>query len=333
MTPDRRLARHFLLVALTLGGLYLAGRGRLVPPPMTHPSRLPAWWTGLGPLAAVFSAARVALLIGGLYWLSLLGLVAAVVALSPRRLVRAAPSRRLIGARRAVRLALGASALGSALAGGASPVFAAPAPGPGPAPTITNLTGPGQSLAGPPVGSRTAAPVQPVQPVPPMATQPGASGPDRSGGATATGAAPAPRLGPTGQAAPAPTPAPMSPAQAAQSAHYPGPPGRSPAAPRGPGRPAPPEDAAASPSPPPVASAGGDDPTVASEWIVRPGDNLWFIAEQTLAGAWGRAPSDRQVGGYWISVIAANQSRLPDPSDPSLLFAGDVVILPPLPSR
>jgi nucleoid-associated protein YgaU len=62
--------------------------------------------------------------------------------------------------------------------------------------------------------------------------------------------------------------------------------------------------------------------------MVRPGDNLWFIAEQTLAAAWGRSPTDRQVGGYWLRVITANRSRLPVPSDPSLLFPGDVILLP-----
>jgi hypothetical protein len=64
---------------------------------------------------------------------------------------------------------------------------------------------------------------------------------------------------------------------------------------------------------------------------VRPGDNLWFIAERTLAASWGRSPTDRQVGGYWLTVIAANRSRLPDPSDPSLLFAGDIILLPAVP--
>jgi hypothetical protein len=35
------------------------------------------------------------------------------------------------------------------------------------------------------------------------------------------------------------------------------------------------------------------------------------------------------VGRYWVELIAANRSRLPDPSDPSLLFPGDLVRLPP----
>jgi hypothetical protein len=66
--------------------------------------------------------------------------------------------------------------------------------------------------------------------------------------------------------------------------------------------------------------------------MVRPGDNLWFIAERTLAAAWRRSPTDRQVGRYWVSVIAANRSHLPEPSDPSLLFPGDVILLPAVPA-
>ena len=51
-----------------------------------------------------------------------------------------------------------------------------------------------------------------------------------------------------------------------------------------------------------------------------------------MGAAWGWHPSDRQVSGYWLSVIAANRSRLPDPVDPSLLFPGDVILLPPPPA-
>jgi hypothetical protein len=63
-------------------------------------------------------------------------------------------------------------------------------------------------------------------------------------------------------------------------------------------------------------------------WTVRPGDNLWVIAEAVLAAHLERGPSDQEVAQYWLSVIAANRSRLPDPADPSLLFPGDTVVLP-----
>lgn len=195
MIPDRRFARHFVLAALTLGCLYLAGRGRLAPPPLAHPSRMPALWADEGPVVAVFSATRLALLVADAYWLTLLGMVAAIGALSPRRLVRAAPGWRLVGARRAIGLALGATALGSALTGGATPVFAASPPGPGPAPTITNLAG-----LGPPAGA-----LPPAQPGWPAPAQPGLSGTDGAPDSTAVGAPPTPGLAPTTSAEPSPT--------------------------------------------------------------------------------------------------------------------------------
>ncbi len=352
MIPDRRFARHFVLAALTLGCLYLAGRGRLAPPPLAHPSRMPAWWADEGPVVAVFSATRLALLVADAYWLTLLGMVAAIGALSPRRLVRAAPGWRLVGARRAIGLALGATALGSALTGGGTPVFAASPPGPGPAPTITNLAG-----LGPPAGA-----LPPAQPGWPAPAQPGLSGTDGAPDSTAVGAPPTPGLAPTTSAEPSPTrtTAPGREAQPTNGAPTtaPGPtpsaPGHpaalapaqtgTPTAPADTGTPSAPADTASSAggartgsgSAPATFGAGaaedGDAVAAGSEWIVRPGDNLWFIADQTLAAAWGRPPSDRQVAGYWMNVIAANRSRLPDPSDPSLLFAGDLIILPPVPS-
>ena len=342
MTLDRRFARHYALVALSLAALYLAGRSRLTPPPLAHPSRVPAWWSGEGPVVAVFSAARVAVLIAGLYWLTLLAIVAAMGTLSPRRLARlalarSAPDRRLVGARQAVRLVLGASALGSAITGGAAPVFAASSSGPGP-PIITNLAGPG-----PPAASLPAA-----QPDLPGLARPGSTtivAPPAPGPVATAGSEPPPS-GTTSadQEAHAPDLAPAPPLGKRSVSEPP-----AVAAPAGAGRPtAPAYGAPTRPSDVDGSTAGnrtagGSAPTILatgagggraaapSEWIVRPGDNLWFIAEQTLAAGWDRSPSDRQVAGYWMSVIATNRSRLPDPSDPSLLFAGDIIVLPPLP--
>jgi hypothetical protein len=55
---------------------------------------------------------------------------------------------------------------------------------------------------------------------------------------------------------------------------------------------------------------------------------LWVIAAAVVAAHLGRSPSDQEVAPYWLSVIAANRSRLPDPADPGLLFPGDTVLLP-----
>jgi hypothetical protein len=35
------------------------------------------------------------------------------------------------------------------------------------------------------------------------------------------------------------------------------------------------------------------------------------------------------VARYWLRLIEANRSHLPDPADPNLLFPGDVLVLPP----
>jgi hypothetical protein len=64
-------------------------------------------------------------------------------------------------------------------------------------------------------------------------------------------------------------------------------------------------------------------------WTVRSGDDLWSIAEATLRSAPGRDPDEREIGRYWLALIDINRARLPDPSDPSLLYPGDTVVLPP----
>jgi hypothetical protein len=244
-------------------------------------------------------------------------------------LARATPGPRLVGARRAVRLVLGASALGSAFVGGAAPVFAASPPGPGAAPTITNLAGPGPAAAALPSD-------QPSPPAP--------AGPGR---APTTGSEPSP----TSRTSAGREPQPPNAAPATAPGNKAGVPERPatggtagagmPSAPVDAGTTRPSDTGASTPAartagrsaPTPLAiGASGDGAGSPSEWMVRPGDNLWFIAEQTLVAAWDRSPSDRQVAGYWMSVIAVNRSRLPDPSDPSLLFAGDMIVLPPVPS-
>ena len=88
----------------------------------------------------------------------------------------------------------------------------------------------------------------------------------------------------------------------------------------------------AAPAAPPASATGGPAVPAASSrptapggrWLVRPGDSLWSIAEATVGGA-----PDR-VAPYWAELVAANRPTLPDPGDPSLLFPGDVVVLPHL---
>lgn len=80
-------------------------------------------------------------------------------------------------------------------------------------------------------------------------------------------------------------------------------------------------------------TAGGDVPAAGVvEVLVAPGDNLWAISAERLAAATNRQRSevtDREVHGYWVTVLAANRDRLPS-RDIDLLNLGDRVLLPPV---
>ncbi len=80
----------------------------------------------------------------------------------------------------------------------------------------------------------------------------------------------------------------------------------------------------APPAPPPTPA-----PTT---WRVRPGDSLWRVAEEVLADAWGRVPSDAEVDPYWRLLVAANRGRLVDPDDADLVLPGQVLDVPAPPS-
>ena len=68
------------------------------------------------------------------------------------------------------------------------------------------------------------------------------------------------------------------------------------------------------------------------DWVVRPGDDLWSIAEATLARAWGHPPAEADLARYWWRLVQTNRADLPDPADPSLLFPGDRIAIPPPPA-
>ena len=88
-------------------------------------------------------------------------------------------------------------------------------------------------------------------------------------------------------------------------------------------------------------SASDDQPSVPDEpsasndgsntHDVVSGDSLWSIAKATLAAAWGRAPSDAEVTGYWRELIEANRGALDDPDNPDMIFPGQRFRLPPTP--
>jgi hypothetical protein len=100
------------------------------------------------------------------------------------------------------------------------------------------------------------------------------------------------------------------------------PPGTEPSA-SAPSAPAPSASAPSAPAP----SAATPSPTPAT-WVIRSGDNLWSVAEATLARAWGRVPSDAEVDDYWTGLIAVNRVRLALGDDPDLVFPGQVFEVP-----
>ena len=80
----------------------------------------------------------------------------------------------------------------------------------------------------------------------------------------------------------------------------------------------------------PAAAPADDEPTgrAGGEWVVRPGDHLWSIAEEVLAERDGTAPSDADVRELWVRLIDANRDRLVDPEDPDLIVPGQRLVLP-----
>jgi hypothetical protein len=94
---------------------------------------------------------------------------------------------------------------------------------------------------------------------------------------------------------------------------------RAPAAPP----PAVPGSVVAAPAPPAPAPA-----SPSARVVVRPGDNLWLIARTSLTRVSNRRPTDSEVMRHWLVVIAANRSTLRS-GDPSLIFPGEIVTVPP----
>ena len=86
-----------------------------------------------------------------------------------------------------------------------------------------------------------------------------------------------------------------------------------------------PRSAPGPPSPPPRSTP---PPSTPRSRVVAPGDNLWLIARASLTEALGGRPRDADVARYWHAVIAQNRSTLRS-GDPSLIFPGEIVTLPP----
>lgn len=87
--------------------------------------------------------------------------------------------------------------------------------------------------------------------------------------------------------------------------------------------------------PPPVAPTPAltpSEPAHGETWTVRSGDHFWSVAERTLRQAWGHPPSDREVDRYWRALVQLNVSMLRDAGNPDLIFPGQVMALPTVPT-
>ena len=74
--------------------------------------------------------------------------------------------------------------------------------------------------------------------------------------------------------------------------------------------------------------ADGTTEQAAEVVIVERGDHLWSIAEDEVAERLGREPTDGEVSDLWRRTIETNRDRLADPSNPSLIFAGQEILVP-----
>lgn len=78
----------------------------------------------------------------------------------------------------------------------------------------------------------------------------------------------------------------------------------------------------------PEVDASMDASAPAGTWTVEQGDHLWSIASRALGDRLEREPSSDEVLPYWQDLIEANRDRLVDPSNPDLILAGQVFVLP-----
>jgi nucleoid-associated protein YgaU len=63
--------------------------------------------------------------------------------------------------------------------------------------------------------------------------------------------------------------------------------------------------------------------------VVQPGESFWSIAVTIAdARAGGPAPT-KAVDVIWRALIEANRAQLPKPRNPSLLYVGTTLTVPP----
>lgn len=80
------------------------------------------------------------------------------------------------------------------------------------------------------------------------------------------------------------------------------------------------------------ADASEDTAAWPQRWEVQPGEHFWAKAEAVIAAAWGRAPSDAEMVGYWQHLVETNRPALADPGNPDLIYPGQVFSVPEPPA-
>jgi LysM domain len=284
-----------------LGGLGLAGwwlwhlgRGALALPAFDRPAEWAGWVDRVGAVGAAFAVVRLLCLLATAY-LAVCALVAIVAGRSRHegvrrlaRLICVPPARRLLE-----------GALGVGIGVGALTAVALPLAPAG----ATSLAGPTMRAAGPAMTLRATGAAAPSMTL--RAARGGITRPTMTLRAadSAGGTRPTMTLRASGLDAAAPA----------------SPPSVEPPAPT-----TSPADAPVS-TPEPQAHAR---PTGDTDYVVEAGDHFWRIAERTLAASTGQEPGDAEVDAYWRRLVEANASRLSDPANPDLLFAGQVLVLP-----
>ena len=68
-------------------------------------------------------------------------------------------------------------------------------------------------------------------------------------------------------------------------------------------------------------------PDLAPTRIVRAGESFWSIAEDEVLTAVDEA-TDADIARYWRRLIETNRTRLPDPTNPDLLWVGTRLVIP-----
>ncbi len=72
-----------------------------------------------------------------------------------------------------------------------------------------------------------------------------------------------------------------------------------------------------------------EDPFTTSHYhVVALGQNFWTIAESTLTTRHKREPTEAELHAYWVDLVAANRAELRDPTNPDLIFPGQMIRLP-----